>query len=582
MNKPKLLFALLLLCSSIYIACNKDNVNAAGPQATATFAGRILDENGDAVLGAQVRVEGERAITDKNGVFRLKPVRVDANNAILFVNKIGYFDFSRAYFVQEGSIQNLTIQLLKRQQAGTITASVGGEINLTNGAKLRFPANAIADQTGSAYTGTVRVFARYLDPSDPDLAYKMPGDLRGINVEGDAQILSTFGMMGVELESQSGQALKIADGKSVEIRMPIDAGHISQAPEQIPLWHYDHDKARWIEEGTAQKVGNEYVGTVAHFSYWNCDFPYESINITGKVFLGDDQHPFVGAEVWVGLQGNGLGWGCGHGNTDTEGSFSGGVPKNQTLVLQVFQWGQCQNGPVYSQQIGPFTANTTLASIIIPNVSFQTISIKGHALDCGNQALEDGYVKIVYQLQTYIRFTDANGNFELNILTCNNTASTCDISVYDVTNLLESNTQTFNIQNNNLDAGDIQVCNGLSEFIQYTLDGQSFTKIDPSCGIESDSMPNGVFYTQIAASDSNSFGFNMTFKSNNQAGTFAIDWIYIAPFEINIASSNLSTKVTTAPTNVGDPIIGTFGTSFKDLNGASHTLSGNYRVTRDW
>jgi len=582
MYKPKLLFALLLLCSGLYISCNKDNLNSSGPQATVTFAGRILDENGQAIQGAQVRVEGESASTDKNGVFRLKPVRVDADNAIVFVNKIGYFDFSRAHIVQNNAILNLTIQLLKKQQAGTINASAGGNINLVNGARLSFPANAIADKTGSAYTGTVRVYARYLDPSDPELAYKMPGDLRGINAEGAAQILSTFGMMAVELESQSGQALKIAAGSSAEIRMPIAADHVAKAPEQIPLWHYDNDTARWIEEGTAQKVGNEYVGMVEHFSFWNCDFPYEPVNLTGKLFLGDDQHPLVGADVWVGFPGEGIGWGCGHGSTDDLGNFSGGVAKNQTLVLQIFYWSQCSSGPIYTQQIGPFSENTTLATIIIPTVILQTATIKGRALDCSNQALKDGYVKIVFQQQTYISFSDANGNFELNVPTCNNNTSRCDITVYDLTNLLENQAQTFTVQNNALDAGDIQVCNGLSEFIHYTLDGQFFTKLDPAFGMESDSMPNSIFYNNISASDSTSSGFFMSFKNNNQAGTFAINWMALGPLKIDIANSNLTTKVTTAPTNIGDPIIGTFGTSFKDLNGNPHTLSGNYRVIRNW
>jgi len=578
MYKPKLLFALLLLCSGLYIACNKDNLNSSGPQATVTFAGRILDENGQAIQGAQVRVEGESASTDKNGVFRLKPVRVDADNAIVFVNKIGYFDFSRAHIVQNNAILNLTIQLLKKQQAGTINASAGGNINLVNGARLSFPANAIADKTGSAYTGTVRVYARYLDPSDPELAYKMPGDLRGINAEGAAQILSTFGMMAVELESQSGQALKIAAGNSVEIRMPIAADHVAQAPEQIPLWHYDNDTARWIEEGSAQKIGNEYVGTVQHFSFWNCDYPYELINLTGKVFLSNNQLPLVGASIRLTISGIG----SGYGNTDGNGCFSGAVPKNEVMLLEVFMYGQCGNKLLFSQQIGPFSDNTTLASIIISNGTFQTISIKGRALDCGNQALEDGYVKIVFQQQTYIRFTDVNGNFELNIPTCDNNASSCDIIVYDPTNLLESQAQTFNIQNNNLDAGDIQVCNGLSEFIQYTLDGQFFTKVDPGCGIESDSMPNGGFYTQISALEPTSFGTFISFNSNNQPGTFAIDGMRIDTFEIDFANSNLSTKVTTAPAVVGDPIIGTFGTSFKDIYGNAHTISGSYRVIRDY
>ncbi|RYF43459.1 MAG: hypothetical protein EOO27_44290, partial [Comamonadaceae bacterium] len=54
----------------------------------------------------------------------------------------------------------------------------GGDATLSNGSKVSLPANGIVDAaTGAAYTGSVKVYAAYIDPSSQDIAQVIPGSL---------------------------------------------------------------------------------------------------------------------------------------------------------------------------------------------------------------------------------------------------------------------------------------------------------------------------------------------------------------------------------------------------------------------
>ena len=581
MYKLKMLLPFLLLLCGTYIACNKDDIVTYRQGTTVTFAGRILDENGLSLVGAEVRAGDEVTFTDGNGVFRLKPVLVDARNAILQVRKIGYFEFSRAYMVQDQALQSLTLQLLKKVQVGSVNGASGGSINVPGGATLSFPVNAVASKTGSTYSGDVRVFAHYLDPTSTNLGYNMPGDLRGINTAGKEQILSTYGMIVVEIEDQSGQALQIANGSEVAIRMPIISSQVAEVPTEIPLWYYDIEKARWMEEGLAQKSGNEYVGMVKHFSYWNCDFPYEVVNLTGKVYLGDLQHPLVGQQVLVSVASNGGGWGCGHGTTDESGCFTGGVPKDQPLELKVFISGQCNGDPVYVQAIGPFSSDATLGNIIISAPNFQTLTISGRLVDCTGQAVENGYAKVDWAGSTQIVFSDTNGDYDLSFGSCVSNAIVGSITGYDIVNLLESEAQTFNTPPNAITLDDISVCSALTEYIQYTLDGQLFTNVNVYASTSPDSLPVISYYlTSIYSFDTSQLNINLWFEHNNELGTFPLSSLYVNNIDVDNSNSSLNITVTTIAANVGDPIIGSFGGNFFDLQGLSHTITGVYRVIR--
>lgn len=575
MQKLKLLIPLALLVSAFFVACHEDDYfPSKGKMADVAFAGRIIDENGDAVQGAQVQAGSEIAMTDVNGVFRLKPVNLAAEHAVVSVTKTGYFDFSRAYIVEDDAIQTVTIQLLQKSQVGSVNATLGGVVNVPGGAKLSFPANAVSDEAGNAYTGTVSVFARYLDPSDPFLGLNMPGDLTGINTSGEEDFLATYGMIAVEITSQGGLKLKVSAGQEVELRMPIAAHLLASAPSEIPLWHYDEDHAHWIEEGKAQKVGNEYVGKVSHFSFWNCDAPFPLTQLHGTIYLENTSQPLANATVRITMLSTGaasFGW------TDGNGAFGGCIPKDEALTLEVVLPEACGGQVFYTQNIGPFSGVSTLPPIIIPaSAQLPVIKVTGQLLDCAAQPVANGYVKIELGDSKHYAFPGASGQFGYATVSCNNSAQTGQVVGYDLTNLLESSPITYATPPNTVNIGNITVCNALTEFIQYTIDGQAFTKVDPFGGLD-------VTVSFIASNDSlPSQDIHFNFENSGQIGTFPISNLSVNQFTLNTQSANTLTTNVTAYGALGGFIIGSFSGNFLDLNGGNHTLSGSYRVIRDW
>jgi hypothetical protein len=99
----------------------------------------------------------------------------------------------------------------------------------------------------------------------------MPGALTGLDQSGAKVALGSLGMLAVELQSDNGEVLKIASGKTVEMQLAIPDEQLGKAPSTIPLWYFDDALGLWVHEGQATRQGNAYVAELPHFSYWNCD-----------------------------------------------------------------------------------------------------------------------------------------------------------------------------------------------------------------------------------------------------------------------------------------------------------------------
>ncbi len=568
-NLKVALIGMLLLSALSWWACNKDHLTSGGQIVDVAFGGRIIDESGLPVPGAEVRLGTTMVLTDDNGVFRTERLKLPDNDAILTVNKNGYFDFSRAYFVEDEALQTVTIQLLRKIQVGSFNNAAGGNINIPGGPTLKFPANA------TDASGTIRVFARYLDPTDDQLGLFMPGDLRAINAGGEEKTLGTFGMVAVELESAFGKA-QIAGDKEVELSMPVLSTQASQAPSEIPLWYFDTEKARWIEEGSAQKIGDRYVGKVKHFSFWNCDVGLSLVQLSGKVYIGDLQHPLVNAQVKLTV---GSVW-PGYAFTDENGCFSGGVIKDEVMELTIQVFDQCGYQVLYTATIGPFSDNTTLAPIILTGTSAASTHITGSLVNCAGQPVTNGYI----HLSPYaVVFADENGAFSYDILSCT-TVPSITAQAFDLDNLKESPVQTVALSSGggNVDIGiPLTVCTGLDEYIQYTLDGQQYTLAEPYGGAIDSMNTDQTIYLYISPNGTTS-AITLSFNAN-QAGTYPLT--YFAVNEINILPGqygNITTNLTTFPATANDYFIGTFSGNFQSEEGNSHTISGNYRVKRDY
>ena len=563
------LIGMLLLSALSWWACNKENLTSGGKIVDVAFAGRIMDETGAAIAGAQVNVGGKMVLTDDNGVFRTEQVQLPDNDAILKVSKTGYFDFSRAYFVEDEALQTVTIQLLRRIQVGSFNNASGGTVNIPGGVSLKFPANT-ADASG-----TIRVYARYLNPTDEELGLFMPGDLRAIDAGGEEQTLGTFGMVAVELESSAGKT-QIATGKEVELSMPIVNTQAADAPADIPLWYFDTEKARWIEEGTAQKVGNKYVGTVKHFSFWNCDVGLPLVQLSGKVYIGDLEHPLVGAQVQ--LTTTATNWPS-YATTDANGCFSGGVIKDAEMVLPIQSFDQCGTLILYTQTIGPFSSNTMLQPIILSSSAFEFTTISGTLVDCSGQPVTNGYIRLS---ASEVAFADENGVFSYDLIDCGGVSSII-VQAFDLDNLKESPLQTVAIPANggNVALGNITVCTGLDEYIQYTLDGQTFTASEPYGGLIDSMNTNQTIYLYREASGTTTI-ISLSFNAS-QPGTYPMTYFSVNNLGVSQAQmGNITTNLTTFAANVGDYFMGTFSGSFQDNQGVNHMISGSYRVKRDY
>ena len=156
---------------------------------------------------------------------------------------------------------------------------------------------------------------------------------------------------------QAGEKLQIASGKTATITIPIPSAMQANAPASIPLWYFDETKGIWKEEGSATKQGNNYVGTVAHFSFWTAGQLGQSVRLDATF---KDQAGMLLSNKLVTI--TSTNYGTSSGYTDSAGTVSGLIPANETLVMKVFD--QC-NSIIYTQNIGPFSADTNLGNISV-------------------------------------------------------------------------------------------------------------------------------------------------------------------------------------------------------------------------
>lgn len=160
-------------------------------------------------------------------------------------------------------------------------------IELNNTAVIELTANSLVDSNGNAPEGDVSGRLTIIDPSnDPSL---MPGNYQTINDQGGISLIESFGAISAVFEDSTGQELNLAENQTATIRIPLASGvNPNTADATIPLFYFDETTGFWVEEGTAtltQLANNTYVyeGTVSHFTVWNADKVYETININGCI-----------------------------------------------------------------------------------------------------------------------------------------------------------------------------------------------------------------------------------------------------------------------------------------------------------
>ena len=551
--------------------------NNGGAQVGLSISGRVLDKNNVPVNQAEVKAGNATARTDINGYFKIDNAKLSKNAAYVTVDKSGYFQGSRTFIAHEGVINYVNIRLIDKESTGSFTAAGGGTVNLTTGGSIAFQPNSVVDAgNNNAYTGTVTVSAFFIDPSQNDFLTIMPGDLRGITTGGEERGLQSFGMMAVELTGASGQKLQLASGKPATINFAIPAALLSSAPASIPLWFFDETTGLWKEEGTATKQGSTYVGTVKHFSFWNCDAPFPLVNFEATV-KDQNGYPVPNATVTIKKVDNSS---MAAALTDELGRVSGLIPANAALVITVTD--RCKN-VLFTQNIGPYSSNVNYGTITVNMQPDAHIIISGTAVNCNGNPVTNGFVNITLEGNNY-RSNLANGNFTISILRCNANPAQAQLFAEDAITGQQGSITNITVTSGTANAGQLTACGTTTDqFINYTLNGVNNSLTTPDDSFYWDySDSTGVQHNSMAGSKpGQNIYLYMFYKGGTVAGVFSSEMhIGVGGNNSDYQGSGINLNVTQYG-NIGQFITGTFSGNVSLINGGSPVpVAGSFKVRR--
>jgi hypothetical protein len=580
--------SMMLLAAVFFAACDpSDDETTYNPEpttdfsqnfgapATRDFIGQVVNTSYAPVANATVKIGNSTTQTDSNGIFIINGANVNEDFAYITATKAGYVEGSRAIVPTTGK-NNVRIMLLPLDTTATIQS--GESSTVTVGTTQVVFDGAFVDESGNAYSGAVDVSMYHLKPSNENLSDIMPGMLYAENAQGQERTLETYGMMHVDLRGGGGQKLQIANGHTAQIKIGIDASQMASAPATIPLWHFDQEKGYWKEDGFATKQGNQYVGTVSHFSWWNCDAQFPTIELTMTV-VDENGNPLPGiAVVLTNTETNN----SRDGITDNFGHVSGLVPSNVLFEMNVQFYSACGNQVLLTQNVGPFASDTTLPNIVIDSPDINTVIIEGNLVKCDNTNVTNGYVifRNWFHYASYAPVTD--GSFSFSSLICESSSDTeFKLKGVDYDSLQETDSLQFTYTAPVTNVGNIAACTAITEFMSYQIDS------DPVVFLVS--QTNGYFYNQpgsiglaVSAYNLNQNGFTVFGDNVTTPGVYTTANFSIEGSIGYIHSGSVNTMVFTVSNigEIGEYIDLTFNGTFTDDTGV-HTLNGTAHIKRD-
>ncbi len=567
-----LLLSLMLGITLLFTSCKSDETDNPTPQQQQEFSenfgssvnrdfmGKIVDESNLPINGVLVSIGGNSYTTDVNGIFIIDNASVHEKFAYITAKKTGYLMGSRSLVPTDG-VNKVKIMLLAENLAGTVASGSDSEVSLANGTIVKFDGSFV-DENGNDYSGSVDVFVHHLASSDSDINSKMPGMLYAQNENNDERMLETYGMINVELRG-GGSKLNIAEGHKAIIELPIDVSQ-ANAPNTIDLWHFDEVKGYWIQDGSATKQGNKYVGEVSHFSWWNCDAPFPTVTLCLNI---TDNANVPLANIRVDLSTNTISPRVGF--TDGNGNVCGLIPSNEVLNVTIYDI--CNNA-IYTTTIGPFSADTN-ESISLSGGAGESVVVSGNLLDCSNANVVNGYVLFEYGNSQVVTLV-TNGLFEFSTLVCSgNNAFT--IEGIDISNAESSGIlyQTFTVPTTDL--GNVFACGStISEYISYQINNEA-----PQAFFNPGANVSGSYISMYEEANN---GY-ITIQGNSPiVGVYntpdfdlsGIDVDYNVATDIQFTLSNVGA--------VGEYIDLTFVGTYTSTDGNVKNITGTVHVLRDY
>jgi hypothetical protein len=174
-------------------------------------------------------------------------------------------------------------------------------------------------------------------------------------------------------------------------------------------------------------------------------------------------------------------------------------------------------------------------------------------------------------------------------LVCSGTPPTAQVLGIDNGAGQQSNLTTVNVSAPGTNVGNITACGVSSaQFINYTLDGTNYAITSAaSDSLTAYTMPvqgTTLFNTSISGAHANThLSFNFQ-HSSAAAGTYPMLSIFAGgnTTATNVVIPPSNVVITNFPQAIGQFYEGTFSGSYSNPSSGNHTISGSFKVRKNW
>lgn len=469
-----LLFPLLL--ALLIMSCHNDvgDVNPSIEQTNQTtvplkfdeidgnLVGYILDNDNNPVAGAKVSIYSDETTSNNFGVFTFNNTKVDPQGTFIKVEKSGYLIGSDMVYPNSDGKGTARIMMLKVINEPSFDASEGGVINIQGGGTITFPPSSLIRANGSIYDGEVKSTAYRLSPSDPDLGIQMAGGLLGVDQKGRHRVLSTYGMLAVELRGFDNQIIRLKSDKVADLSFPIDEALQGIFESDVPGWNFNFQDGLWHENVITSNDNQNFKTSINSLGFWNFALPNAVSQVCGRLIYTND---LPAKSYVVQIINNGLPSRI--GITDQDGFFCGKIPYGEILKFQVLH-PICQD-IIKDFSIGEFEDVGTIGDVVL-DIDEKYIS---GTIECGGDVIDNSTIIIESSEYTSIYFPNANGSFSINLdeILCNSSSYT--LFAYD--NATEKSSEVVELTANSSETLKLEVCESVCEInAEFEFDKEDY------------------------------------------------------------------------------------------------------------
>lgn len=232
------------------------------------FSGKLLDENGRALAGATVSVNQVSAVSDEQGYFDITVDISPDSRYVLNAEKFGHVPHSSIY--TGAGVTDAAITVRKAQMISLAPETTDFEDRAGTRIALSAPMqDVLVDANGEPPKGLVLAQMHTFDIVEEG----MFGDMEAVTTDGNLVALLSVGAVSVDFVDLEGNEYQLRPGASAQIALEVPPEVDYSGP--IPLWHYDEEQGRWVEEGEGMVQDGMAFATVYHFSAYNFDAKVE-------------------------------------------------------------------------------------------------------------------------------------------------------------------------------------------------------------------------------------------------------------------------------------------------------------------